>query len=255
MASEKSGVLVFDLTKLLSTKWCLLNKPLKTIFKFSRELRIEDKVGNVRVRFTWKDADNKNMGACSSKKITTISYYDEIDEDLVTYITVHSILRPQGYAILSASYPGAQGDRAILVQAGTGRRQERKYIDIISYSKQRDLTAMQANKGSFSAASINKEIQELEQYKTDTEYIQARKRFLEKFKKGSENSLIKIGVGFWDHGDYYAVMLQQITLKDLDYFVYIASDKKRWIVWKGGNADLLKNYEGDVILPLIYVPC
>jgi hypothetical protein len=164
-------------------------------------------------------------------------------------------LRPHGYAILSASYPGAQGDRAILVQAGTGRRQERKYIDIISYSKQRDLTAMQANKGSFSASSINKEIHELEKYKTDAEYIKAGKKFLEKFEKGSEGSAIKIGVGFWDDGDHYSIILQQITLRDLDYFVFITSDKKRWIVWKGGNTDLLKNYEGDVILPSIYIPC
>ena len=79
--------------------------------------------------------------------------------------------------------------------------------------------------------------------------------FLEKFEKGSEKSSIKIGVGFWDEGDHYSIILQQITLRDLDYFVFITSDKKRWIVWKGGNTDLLKNYEGDVILPLIYIPC
>src|SRR5208337_1028652 len=92
-----------------------------------------------------------------------------LDEDDVTYISVHNVLRQNGYKIVAVSYPGAQGDRVALAQEGTGRAQPRRYIDIISYLP-KSHSALQENKGLFSANSIQSEIEELAKYKTNKKY-------------------------------------------------------------------------------------
>ncbi len=259
---QKNDYIILNISEFIERYWHNLSKPLRTIFKYSKEFHIEDKNGVKRVIFKWdknilrKVYLNNTNNNKQSINITPIRKLSEIDEDLVTYIVIHHILRPQGYKILAASYPGAQGDRVILVEKVTkgGRRQERKYIDIISFSKSRNITTLQNNKGKFSVTQINKDIDELVKYKKEKSYKEGLKLFFERFEKDAINSIIKIGVGFWSHKKYNAESLKKIKLDELDYFVLITSDMKKWKVWRCGDIDLLDKYEGEVCIPIIFEP-
>jgi hypothetical protein len=133
----------------LNAHFLELNKALRTIFKYSGSFYIEDNNGNKRVLLKW-DKFNGLKEFNKLSETTLIRKLSSLDEDLITYITIHNILIPNGYKIIAASYPGAQADRVILIEPGTGRKQKRKYIDIISYLPNKKVTSMQANKGEYS---------------------------------------------------------------------------------------------------------
>jgi hypothetical protein len=54
------------------------------------------------------------------------------DEDEVTYVAVHRVLRPNGFKVLCISYPGHQAGGAILDSAEYGRIRSRTYTDIVA---------------------------------------------------------------------------------------------------------------------------
>ena len=251
---KNTTIVYLNVSDLITEYWSKLSKPLRTIFKFSKLLRIEDKNGKIRVVLIWKNdilnlhEPNSGISATSLKEI------DEIDEDLVTYITVHNVLEPQGYKILAASYPGAQGDRVILVEPRTGRKQPRKYIDVIAFCINRRTSALQSNKGKFSVSKTNKEIKEFRNYKTNPNYKEGLKSFFDRFDKDAIGSSIKIGVGFWLNRNCKSDTLKDVDLSSLDYFLFITKDMKKWYVSRIGNVELLNNYEGNVNIPKIWEP-
>ncbi|HLG34317.1 MAG TPA: hypothetical protein VI757_05500 [Bacteroidia bacterium] len=173
--------------------------------------------------------------------------FDEYD---VTYISVHNVLRENGYKLIAVSYPGAQGDRVILAEAGTGRRQQRRYIDIISFLP-KSHTALQENKGKFSPASIQHEIKELAKYKSDKAYKTSIEKFVTRFEK-SAPQIFKIGVGFWANSNFTIQHIQKLEIDKLDYFIFIKSDQKSWKVFCTGKTKLFTETEGEVSLPKVF---
>ncbi len=246
-------VVELDLSGFINNFWNSLSKPLKTIFRFSKQLYIEDRMGVQRVIFKW-DKNITSQIHYKEKEMTYLQSLKEIDEDIVTYVIIHNVLRPQGYKILAASYPGAQGDRVILIMAGSGRRQPRKYVDVIAFSIERNVSTLQSNKGKFSVKTINKEIRELKKYKHNRKYINGLKSFFERFEANAINSTVKIGVGFWLNKKYKSDALKTINLEDLDYFFFITEDMEKWLICRIGNIELLNNYEGNVNIPSICEP-
>jgi len=121
-----------DLSNFLSDNFFTLNKALRTVFKFSKALHIIDTDNKTRIKFLWK-IFNAGNDFESLSEVTHIQNRSQFDEDDITYISVHNVLRQNGYKLIAVSYPGAQGDRVVLAEAGTGRKQHRRYIDIISY--------------------------------------------------------------------------------------------------------------------------
>lgn len=248
---NKEEPIEIDLTDFLNEHFLELNKALRTIFKYSESFYIEDNNGQKRAILKW----NKFNGLKEFNKlpeITPLRKLSSLDEDLITYITIHNILIPNGYKIVAASYPGAQADRVILIEPGTGRKQKRKYIDIISYLPNKKVTAMQENKGEYSRSSIQKEITEISKYKTDKHYQEALKTFQTRFEPISVNSILKIGVGFWSSPSFTLATVKDLDLKELDYFVYINRDMKKWNIWRTGNTNIFKKNEGEVRLPELY---
>lgn len=160
---DRTETIKIDLTEFLKRNFGQLNKPLRTIFKFSEKFYIEDSNEKVRVLFVWEDIDlEEDFEGLPDK--TYIQPLRNLNEDLVTYITVHNVLRPNGYKILAVSYPGAQGDRVILIEPEKGRRQKRKYLDVISFSSEKDITTLQENKGKFSSDRVQSSINEVVKY-------------------------------------------------------------------------------------------
>lgn len=64
-------------------------------------------------------------------KITTLTY-SSAKEDIVTFASAE-LYKKLKFGLLAVSYPGAQGDRCILI--GQGRKVLRTYIDLIAYEK------------------------------------------------------------------------------------------------------------------------
>ncbi len=250
---SNDSILILNLSKFIVKYWEELNKPLKTIFKFSKQFYIIDKNGNKKVVFKWNNINPPSQEHIE-RKVTPLKNITDIDEDLVTYITIHNVLKQQNYKILAASYPGAQDDRVILTMAGSGRKQPRRYVDVIAFSIKKNISALQSNKGTFSSALINKEINELKNYKFDINYKKGLEFFFKRFEPRAINSIIRIGVGFWLNERYESSVLKKLKLEDLDYFLFITKDMKNWRVSRIGNVDILDTYEGKIFLPSIWEP-
>jgi len=239
-----------NLTEFIKEEFFELNKPLRTIFIYSRAFVIEDDSGQRRVTFVWESCPEVQVYE-KYPEVTQIAERRVLDEDDVTYIVVHNVLKPNGYKIIAVSYPGAQGDRRILIQAGTGRRQPREYIDIISFLPNK-ATNLEANKGVYNAKEIQNDINELSLYKTDKTYKKGLTNFLERFAPEAIGIPIKIGVGFWASKSFTISHIMQLDLNNLDYFIYITNDRRKWYIWRTCNDNIFFITSGCVLLPKTY---
>lgn len=244
--SNKDEVLEINLAEFLSTNYLSLSKALRTIFKNSIYIFIVDKDNHKKLNFVWGNF-NKNEDYSMLPQRTLIKGKTYFDEDDVTYITVHNVLKKNDFIILAVSYPGAQADRVLLIAPGTGRKQERRYIDIISYLPKK-FTSLQENKGSYSPSEIQKEINELTKYKTENEYKEAINSFIDRFDSNAPK-IIKIGVGFWANSRFTLSKIKELDIRNLDYFVYLTSDRKEWFVWSTGKGNIFKITKGKISIP------
>ena len=163
---------------------------------------------------------------------------------------LHNVLKKNEFVILAVSYPGAQADRVVLIAPGTGRKQERRYIDIISYLPKK-FTNLQENKGKYSPSEIQKEINELTKYKTEREYKDAINSFIDRFDSNAPK-VIKIGVGFWANSKFTTSKIKELDIRNLDYFVYLTSDRKEWFIWNTGKDNMFKVTNGKILIPQTY---
>ena len=174
----------------------------------------------------------------------------DVEEDEITYISVHDIFRPNNYIVIAKSYPGSQGDRAILPQKDKGRSQLRVFVDIIAYLPDKH-TNLQENKPVFSNKSIQSDIDKLSLFKSNKEYRAALETFLLKYDSEAPKH-IKIGVGFWANNRFTVQHIQALNIDDLDYFVYINAARTHWKIFSTGNEQLFSITEGKVNVPLRY---
>jgi len=242
--------IVIDLTEFIRKVFFKLSKPLRTIFVYSKIFVIEDDIGQRRITFVWKSYPEVQAYE-GYPEVTQIVERRVLDEDDVTYIVVHNILKPNGYKIIAVSYPGAQGDRRILIQAGTGRRQPREYIDIISFLPKK-ATNIEENKGVYNVKEVQMDINELSLYKTDEAHKEGLKNFLERFAPEAVGTPIKIGVGFWASESFTIYHIKELDLKDLDYFIYITRDREQWKIWRTGKDNMFSITSGHVSIPKTY---
>ncbi len=247
--SSKSKSISIDLSSFLSQNFFTLNKALRTVFKFSKQLHITDTAGEIRIKFVWNKFNFAN-DFTKFPAITPIQNRTVFDEDDITYISVHNVLRQNGYKLIAVSYPGAQGDRVVLAEAGTGRRQQRRYIDIISYLP-KSHSVLQENKGKYAPKSIQSEITELAKYKADKAYKQSIEKFVSRFEEKAPY-VFKIGVGFWANSSFTIQSIQELEIDKLDYFIFIKSDQKNWKVFCTGKTKLFTETEGIVELPKVF---
>lgn len=240
--SEKTKI-ILDLSKFVNENYQEFNKPLRTIFGFSDLFIIEDsnKQRQVEIRFK-RQINLKKFN--NFPNITSITTPTQLTEDEVTYIIVHNVFKQNQIIPVSISYPGAQGDRVILVEAGTGRKQKRKYVDIIATKN--SFTFLHESKGPYSKKMVQDDIDEIQNYKTEKKYKDAIRQFHIRYT-GFFSSGIVTGVSFW--GKSFTVEKEQeLKLQDLNYYIIISKDKKTWLVkeMKGSNFDVKT---GTVTLP------
>jgi len=243
---------IIDITEFIENNFNKLNKPLKTIFSYSSIFAIEDAYGNRRVILKWGKIRTSDSFD-TFPEITPLRERATLDEDDVTYISVHNVLKPNNYRIVSVSYPGAQGDKPILFKEERGRKRQRKYIDIICYLPKK-CTNLQENKGAYIREKVQKAIDYLSNYKRKRRYMEALRAYLEKYAPEAIDNPVKIGVGFWASTNFTISKIKNLDLDDLDYFIYISKDRRTWTVWRSCNETLFTKVKGEVKIPKTYEP-
>jgi hypothetical protein len=114
------------------------------------------------------------------KPTPIIEVCGEVDEDEVTYAIVHRVFIPNGFKIVSVSYPGSQGSGAVLPNPKLGKAQPREYPDVIALPPaDTDIdVVLNESKGMFTESAVNKDVEKILRYKTDHVYKDALKETL-----------------------------------------------------------------------------
>ncbi len=154
---------------------------------------------------------------------------DGVDEDEVTYAIVHRVLIPNGFRILSISYPGAQGSFAVLPEPGKGLSQARRYPDVVAIPPDRSSfdALIDENKGMFQTASVNSAVREAQKYRTDENSKNALQKALVRARVIDQNGIIKdivIGVGFGATGQH------TVWNPDTVDFIFRVVARRRWSI-------------------------
>lgn len=181
--------------------------------------------------------------------------YSDVDEDEVTYTIVHNVLIPNGFQIVSISYPGAQGGSAILPEPEKGRSQPREYPDIVALPPQNVNTfdvLLNESKGMFNKAEIEKDTEKILRYKKDKKMNNALKENLLVAKVIDKNDTIHnilIGVSFGTKND----VSTNWKPNDVD-FIFRIIERKRWAIgiFNQSLRDLIPIIEGDTNFPIVH---
>ena len=179
---------------------------------------------------------------------------DTVNEDEISYTLVHKILRPNGFNIVSVSYPGAQGSMAVLPQPELGKAQPRKYIDVIAVPPAISNIDVLLNesKGMFNLSEIKKDVDKVMLYKTSQTHQDALKEALVVAQVIDENKEVKnivVGVSF-------GLKSQTRTTWVVDRvdFIMRIVDRSHWAIgiFNQDLADVIHTIEGNTSFPVIW---
>lgn len=180
---------------------------------------------------------------------------DTVNEDEISYTLVHKILKPNGFNIVSVSYPGAQGSMAILPHPKLGKAQPREYIDVIStpLAGSNIDVVLNESKGMFKLSEIRKDVEKVMLYKTSQPHRDALKEALvvaQVIDVNKEVKNIAVGVSF-------GLKSKTSTKWDVDRvdFIMRIVDRSHWAIgiFNQNLADLIHNIEGDTSFPVIWI--
>jgi hypothetical protein len=194
--------------------------------------------------------------ATKSKPSLTVQESILVDEDEVTYALIHRILIPNGFQIVSVSYPGSQGGGAVLPKPDLGKSQPREYPDVIALppaEKKSDIDViLSESKGMYSAAPVMKDVTKLIRYKTEAEVNIALTETLVVAKVIDKDKILRnilIGVAFGATSKYETTW--QPTEID---FIFCIKNRSRWSIgiFKQALNDLIPKIEGDTDFPDVH---
>lgn len=178
----------------------------------------------------------------------------EVDEDEVTYTIIHRVLIPNGFKIVSVSYPGAQGSGAILPNPELGKAQPREYPDVIAMPPgDSDIdVVLNESKGMFTAASVNKDAAKMLLYKTGESHRKALEETLFVARVIDEHRQLKnivVGVSFGVKDN----MTTTWQPDNVD-FIFRIVNRERWAIgiFKQEMKDIIPIIEGETDFPILY---
>jgi len=183
-----------------------------------------------------------------------IEVANEVDEDEVTYTIIHKILIPNGFQIVSVSYPGSQGGGAILPNPELGKAQPREYPDVIALPPKHSKidVVLNESKGMFAKSSVEKDLEKILRYKTDENLKTALKETLlvaQVIDKNKQLKNIVIGVAF-------GVKNNTTTdwRPDNVDFIFRITNRNEWAIgiFKQEMSDLIKKIEGKTSFQTVY---
>jgi hypothetical protein len=200
-------------------------------------------------------AFSSHFGFSSYTKPTPIAeVVNEVDEDEVTYTIVHRVLIPNEFKIVSVSYPGSQGGGAILPNPGLGKAQPREYPDIIALPPEHSSSDVVLNesKGMFSRSNVEKDLEKIVRYKTDSLLQAALKETLFVAQVIGEDKQLRnivIGVAFGVRNG----MTTEWRPDNVD-FIFRITNRNAWAIgiFKQDMRDLISTIEGETNFPTVY---
>lgn len=192
--------------------------------------------------------------ACYTAPTPIALVTDTVNEDEVSYTLVHRILKPNGFNIVSVSYPGAQGSMAVLPQPELGKAQPREYLDIIATSPT-DCgidVILNESKGMFNLSEIRKDVDKIMLYKTCAVHQQALKEALvvaQVVDPHNEVKNIVVGVSFGVKSNTRTTW----NADSVDFIMRIV-DRNHWSIgiFKQELLTLIPVIEGNTDFPHIY---
>ena len=175
----------------------------------------------------------------------------EVDEDEVTYAIVHRVLIPNGFKIVSVSYPGSQGGNAVLPNPELGKAQPREYPDVIAMPPAGSSidVVLNESKGMFSKSAVEKDLQKMLLYKTDPVHKAALKETLfvaQVIDKNKQLKNIVVGVSFGLSGE------TTWNPANVD-FIFVVQNRKKWsILYNKKLSAIIKKTEGQTRFPQVF---
>lgn len=198
-----------------------INRSGRSIVCNCDEFQVCDSKGNVLLRLVWTILPNKvPLPPVGTAIATKLLMFDKTSEDDVTYAVANLLYPTNGFSVHSVSYPGAQGDFALL--EGSGRSVKRTYIDVIAFknSEGSELVGLTESKGTTTSSTISGDADKVSEWRDDA----AKKAILLKAIGKSPNAKIHASVAF--PGE---LMVQFPSASKVDFVVTVSSDG--WIVW------------------------
>lgn len=194
----------------------------------------------------------KHFGFAKYVKPTPIAEVcSVVDEDEVTYAIVHRVLIPNGFKIVSVSYPGSQGSGAVLPNPELGKAQPREYPDVIAMPPAGTNidVVLNESKGMFSELAVNKDVEKILRYKNDLTYKAALKKTLfvaQVIDRKKQLKNIVVGVSFG--------LNKEISwLPGNVDFVFVVQDRKKWsILYNSKMSKIIKKTEGQTRFPKVF---
>lgn len=198
-----------------------INRAGRSILCNCDEFRVCDSNGNVLLRLTWTlSAQNIPLPSVATSISTKLLKIDKTTEDDVTYAVANLLYPSNGFLVHSVSYPGAQGDFALL--EGSGRSVKRTYIDVIALKKTdgKEIIGLTESKGSANGSIVSGDADKVSEWKNNS----VKKNILLSALASSLNAKIHCSVAF--PGE---VMIQFESASKIDFVVTVSSDS--WIIW------------------------
>lgn len=179
----------------------------------------------------------------------------EVDEDEVTYAIVHRVLIPNGFKIVSISYPGAQGSGAVLPNPELGKAQPREYPDVIALppSNSNIDVVLNESKGMFKKSQVETDAAKVLLYKTDKAHREALKETLviaQVINKNRQLKNIVVGIAFGAQSDC------DTTWKPANVdFIFRIVNRHKWAIgiFKQDLKDLIEKIEGPTDFPNLFI--
>lgn len=209
------------------------------------EFTVADELGRDLVRFTWAELPNPIPDTLASPSSSTKLYeYENFGEDEVTFVAATQIFPTNDIEVQSVSYPGAQGDFALM--QGSGRAALRTYIDLIGFKHFDDKTTvfLVESKGTNSADKISQDTEKILAWRDEP----AKRALLDRFLPLTQRADYVAGTAYPGERPVNVPRANELD------FVFLTS-RDKWSVWAevGSAAGNLFNVaSGASQLPLIY---
>lgn len=209
------------------------------------EFTVADAQGLDLIRLTWEELANPIPESLASQANATRLYeYEDFGEDEVTFIAATQIFPANNIDVHSVSYPGAQGDFALM--QGTGRTALRTYIDLIGFKHldAKTTVVMVESKGTNSFDRVSQDTEKILSWRDE----QSKRDLLDRFLPLTQKADYLAGTAY--PGDR---LLSVPRASELD-FVFLSS-RLKWAVWaEVGSAagDLFSVSSGTTQLPQIF---
>lgn len=215
----EDDVIILDDTELLNYMKNASGFALKSIFILSNNIILTDKKRKTLLTIKYnRDIIDEYLKIIDNftYEITKIRQLEskDINEDMITYASTH-LLKAAGMKIFAVSYPGAQGDRCMII--GSGRKNLREYIDLIAYTKDKDNNiklTLHESKDRLTKSSMD--IKKLNDIIDSAEKIDYLKQLTLKIIDNDSISAINIGIGGKGSKMPIGAKLDYVMLFDLD---------------------------------------